>query len=138
LRTIVLDSGAFLAMERRDRSFAAFLEAARRVSATIVIPATVIAEIWRSPPRHQSATMLRPPRAIAPLEGSSARAVGVLLGKAAATQITDAHVCSVAIDVRPSIIVTSDPEDISALLEAADVSYSTGERRKVDVIIRTL
>ncbi len=82
--------------------------------------------------------MLRPPRAIAPLDASKARAVGVLLGKAAGTQITDAHVCSVAIDLRPSIIVTSDPEDISSLLEAADVSYSAGERREVDVIIRAL
>ncbi len=125
-------------MERRDRAFAAFLEAARRVSATIVIPATVIAEIWRSPPRHQSATLLRSPRGTAPLEDPAARAVGVLLGKSATTQITDAHVCIIAMDVRPSIIVTSDPEDISSLLEAANVSYSIGERRKVDVIVRVV
>ena len=70
------------------------------------------------------------------MEESGARAVGVLLGKSATAQITDGHVCIVAIDVRPSIIVTSDPEDISSLLEAANMSYSIGEPRKVDVIVR--
>lgn len=138
MRTIVLDSGAFIAVERRDRSFAAFIQAADNENAEIVIPATVIAEVWRDPPRHQSNALIRAADAVVSLSGETARAVGALLGRSNTTQLVDAHVVMVAIAAKPSIVVTSDPGDLIALLRAAGVSCSTNGTSKSDVIVRTV
>jgi hypothetical protein len=138
LRTIVLDSGAFLALERRDGALFAFLRAARLERAPIIVPASVVAEIWRNPPRHQSTTLIAAAQQIVVLDDRQARAVGALLGVSGTTQIVDAHVCTIAVNLVPSLIVTSDPNDIAVLIAAFDATHGSRGSAAADVIIHAI
>jgi len=126
MRTLVLDSGAFIAAERRDRHFAELMAAATADGATILLPAAVIAEIWRTPPRPLSKTVVDFADEIVALDDALARQVGALIGAARSTQIVDGSVALVAIQSKPSIVLTSDPADIASLLKAAGESYGMG------------
>ena len=108
-RTLVLDAGAFIAAERRDRHFAELIAAAATDGATILLPATVIAEIWRTPPRPRSKAVVDLVDEIVALDAGLARRVGALIGAAGSTQIVDGSVAIVAIQAKPSIVLTSDP-----------------------------
>jgi hypothetical protein len=81
---------------------------------------------------------MRAANAIVPLDDSAAREVGILLARAQTKQFVDAHVVTVAVAKRPSIIATSDAGDLTALLHAAGVSHSTRATSGTDVVIRPL
>ncbi len=138
MRTIVLDSGAFLAAERHDRKLIAFLQAADEENVRILVPATVLAEVWRDPPRHNSRTLVRASDAVVPLDEDAARAVGRLLDLSGTNQLTDAHVVITAITEGPSLILTSDQRDIVVLLRSAGASYGIGSTRARDVIVQAI
>jgi hypothetical protein len=87
--------------------------------ATILIPATVVAEIWRDPPRPRSTSLIEASNDVVPLTLARARAAGELLGSSWTTQIVDACVAALAIGSAPSLILTSDVRDLEALIEAA-------------------
>lgn len=120
MRTIVLDSGAFVAAERWDRRLAAFLAADK--DATILIPAAVVAEMWRRPPHARSAALIDSANGVVPLTLERARAVGELLGISSIRQIVDADVAALAIASAPSLVLTSDVHDIEALIKAAGIT----------------
>ena len=50
--TLVLDAGALIAVERRDRDTVAVIEAARLDGRVVVVPAGVVAQIWRDGSRQ--------------------------------------------------------------------------------------
>jgi hypothetical protein len=131
MRTLVLDAGAFIAAERWDRHFAELIAAATLEGATILLPAAVIAEIWRTPPRPRSRTVVELVDEIVALDAGLARRVGALIGAAGSTQIVDGSVAQVAIQAKPSMVLTSDPADIAALLKAAGETYNMGLAAKV-------
>ena len=105
--------------------------------ATILLPATVIAEIWRTPPRPHSKAVVELADEIVALDGGLARRVGALIGAAGSTQIVDGSVALVAIQAKPSIVLTSDPADIASLLKAAGESYAVGlaAKAKAPIVI---
>ena len=104
------------------------MAAAADEGATIIIPATVVAEIWREPPSHPSVTLIGTADAVEALDLTYARAVGALNGRVGATQITDAHVALLATRKSPSIVITSDVNDIVALVRANGSSASVGTK----------
>lgn len=120
----MLDSGAFVAAERWDRRLATFLAADK--DATILIPAAVVAEIWRRPPRARSTALIDSANDVVPLTLERAQAVGELLGASSTTQIVDATVAALAIAAAPSLVLTSDVHDIEALVNAAGVTCRIG------------
>jgi hypothetical protein len=140
MRTIVLDSGAFIAAERRERRLVDFLEAAAREGATILLPAVVVAEMWRDPPRPLSAKLVGTADVVVPLDLSKAQSVGGLLGKTQTSQIVDANVATMAVDFNPSLVLTSDPADLELLVRALGASCSVSPKRTrgVAVIIEPL
>ncbi len=136
MRTIVLDAGAFVAAERNDRRLAAALRVAYRHRATVLAPATVIAEVWRDPPHHQNAALLEMIDTIVSLDLPRAKSVGVLLGLGRSAQVSDACVALLAAATQPSLVLTSDPSDIAKLVRSLGFACSVDGRGSNDAPVK--
>ncbi len=125
MTALVLDAGALIALDRNDRSVWAMLRNAADDSAQVSVPAGVIAQAWRDGSRQALLA-----RALAhcdevPLEGSLARATGLLCGRAGTSDIVDASVALIAAarsQISPAALVTSDPADLRHLLQTLGAS----------------
>src|SRR5262252_3754174 len=95
--TLVLDTGAFVALDKNDRRLIALLMAAREMGVRLVIPATVIAQAWRGGGRLlRLATLVSDEKTeVVPLNRPWAEAVGALCAQHGTTDIVDAHVALV-------------------------------------------
>lgn len=115
-RQYVLDAGALVAHERRDRRVAALMEVAAQHRIEMVLPSAVLAQVWRNGARQAILSrMLRNPGLLeAPLHHNDAKRVGELLRASATTDVVDAHVAVLAGRLRAPVI-TSDPGDTSKL-----------------------
>ena len=124
--TMILDSGALVALERNDRSMWRRLKATQRAGVAPITHGGVVGQVWRGGSGRQ-ALLARAFRAIAtiPLDDDLGRRSGLLLARSGLTDAIDAAV--VALATHGDQIMTSDPDDISTLVEA------TG--RRVDVIV---
>jgi hypothetical protein len=116
VRPQVLDAGFFIALERGDGRALAVADAIRSYRIPAFVPASVVAQVWRGSPRQHDIGVLLKSRAITveTLNDLTARAVGVLLGKSRASDVTDAHVALLARRLN-AIVYTSDPGDIEAI-----------------------
>jgi len=139
--TIVFDSGAILACERDDPRFTALITAARAERTPIVLPATVVAETWRGQKTHPRVSrLMKMIEDVPALDLTAARVTGALLARTDTRSVVDGNVVETAIRLRPSTIVTSDPDDIAALLSSVGVSHGRlGVRpSNVDVVLFAL
>ena len=120
------DTGALLAAERGDRRMR--LLHARLLTRNVIptVPAPVLAEAWRGGPTQVRLMRLLSTCEVEPLSEAQARRVGVLAGRARRSDIVDATVVEGAIR-RHDAIVTSDVDDIQALIDA-DSARLTIER----------
>lgn len=122
---IILDSGAIIASERNDATFAAILKAARKDRTPILVPATVVAETWRgAATRARTAHLFGSVDGFPELNEHTARRVGALLAISRTAEIVDGNVVAIAIALRPATIVTSDVNDIALLLQSAKISHA--------------
>lgn len=114
----MLDAGAFIAAERRDRTVAEFVNAALHEKVPIVLPAPVLCEVWKRTPRHGSIGLRRNVNETVSLGENLSEEVGRLLDSDKSTQLVDAVVALIAVKKRPSLVLTSDPDDIVAFVKA--------------------
>lgn len=122
---IILDSGAIIASENNDPTLAALLKAARKNRTPILVPATVVAETWRGPSTHpRTAALFGSVDGFLELNEKSARQVGALLAISKTAAIVDGNVVAIAIAQPPAMIVTSDVNDITQLLQSAKVPHA--------------
>ena len=124
---LVLDAGALVALERDDPAMW------RRLKSVLTSggppPLThggVVAQVWRGGSGRQ-ARLARALQGIetAPLDLGLARRSGVLLARSGMRDAVDAAVVALAAD--GDRIVTSDPDDIAALVTSAG--------RRVDIVL---
>jgi predicted nucleic acid-binding protein len=115
-RQYVLDAGALIALEHRDRKVAALIEAAAERRIEMILPSTVLAQVWRDGARQAllSKTLRNPGLAEAPLDHGDAKRAGELLRTSETSDIVDAHVAALASRLRAPVI-TSDPGDLTKL-----------------------
>jgi predicted nucleic acid-binding protein len=108
-----LDTGALIAIERGDRRMQALLDEAHLAGAHLTIPAGVLAQAWRGTPRQARLARLLslPTVTVAPLDESTAKAAGVLCGRAGTADVVDASVV-LAGRLNRHTVVTSDPDDL--------------------------
>jgi predicted nucleic acid-binding protein len=122
LKTTVLDSGAFIALERRDARALALVAELVAGRQTAHVPAGVVAQVWRGSPRqHAMIRLLR--TGVVRTESMSeeiALRVGLLLAAAGTTDVVDAHVVLLARKLS-ALVVTSDPDDLDRLDTQLDV-----------------
>ena len=113
---IVFDAGALVALDRGDRTLWSDLKAAALAGVDVVVPAAVVAQVWRG-----SARQARLSRALAGCEVASfddvARAAGELCGRAGTSDVVDASVAVVAASSGANRLYTSDPADLRHLLQ---------------------
>jgi hypothetical protein len=113
--SIILDAGALIAIEKRNRAVGATLELARRRQIPIRTSAGAVAQVWRGGPRQANlARVLAGVRTVA-LDLSAARHIGALK----ADDVVDAHVALLVHE--DDQVLTSDPDDIRRLLRRRQV-----------------
>ncbi len=118
MSALILDTGALVAVDRGDRGTAAKLRVAEQNGIALRSTGVVIAEAWRDEGGRQAnlARFLKSVD-IQPIDERLGRQAGVLLGKAGLTSPADATV--VAIATTGDRVLTSDPRDISRLVDVS-------------------
>jgi predicted nucleic acid-binding protein len=113
---IVLDAGAMIALERNDRALWAVLKTSAQVGDDVLVPSTVLAQVWRNRSTQNNVARALRHCVIADFD-PVARLVGELCGRAGTSDICDAHVALVAA-TRAYALYTSDPQDLRRLIKA--------------------
>jgi predicted nucleic acid-binding protein len=114
---LTLDTGALIALERKDDRMKALLERVlKEPDAVIHIPAGVVAQSFRSGPRQVRLMRLlkKPQTRVVVLDEPTAYAVGLLLGLRDARDVVDASVVICARRYRQPV-VTADSRDLRRL-----------------------
>lgn len=119
---IVLDTGALIAVERRDPRLLALL--AELVSARVSahVPAGVVAQVWRGSPRQHAIVKLLSTEAVRihALTEAMAYRIGLLLASSGTSDVVDAHVALLGRSLAARVL-TSDPDDLARLDPKLDV-----------------
>jgi len=117
---LVLDAGAFFAVERGDRDVVALVKRERMAGRPPVTSGGVVAEVWRGGRGRQAelARLLAGVQ-VAAIDDSLGRRAGMLLARSGQSDAIDAAVVCLAAD--GDDILTSDPGDLRALAEAAEI-----------------
>jgi hypothetical protein len=115
---LVLDAGAFVAVDRSDRATLARLRVAQRSGLELRSTGAVVAEVWRDPKGRQAnlARLLKSVDVRA-VDERLGREAGVLLHRAGVNDPVDATVVATA--STGDRILTSDPLDIRKLISAS-------------------
>lgn len=117
--TAVLDAGALIAVDRRDRHVGAMLRILQRDGVPVRTSAGVVAQTWRSGHRQTNLARVLSGVDIAVIDDRTSRRIGELLGASGTEDLVDAHV-ALLVDPNGSVL-TSDEPDISALLQTRRV-----------------
>ena len=119
-RNLVLDAGALIGLERGSEMMLALAEYAEKRGDGPVIPASVLAQVWRGGPRAARLAKLLEVAVVDSLDQDRGREIGVRLGARAGSDVVDAHVVCCAIE-REAVVLTADPSDIEALTGPEEV-----------------
>jgi predicted nucleic acid-binding protein len=115
VRTVVLDAGAFIALERGAASVRGYVLLADRGHAALATSAAVVAQIWRGGNRQARLARLLASDLVTELalDSEASRRIGLLAAAApGARDVVDGHVAVIALDA-DAVVLTSDPEDIA-------------------------
>jgi predicted nucleic acid-binding protein len=114
-RGVVLDAGAFIALERRSRPMVHLARRFAEESTPLVTSAGVVAQVWRGGGRAQVpiAFLLRR-TLVVDLTHAVAKTVGKILGMTRTRDPIDAHVVLLARE-HGWAVLTSDPDDLRAI-----------------------
>ncbi len=115
MSAVVLDAGAFIAVDNNDRAMIARLREAHRQGRPFRTSAIVFAQIWRGPRQANVARLLRSVDVL-PADERVGREAGALLAKTHTVDPVDAALVLTAQNA--DHIITSDPIDIAVLVSA--------------------
>jgi hypothetical protein len=117
---LVLDAGAFVAVDRGDRDVVALVKRERLAGRPPVTSGGVVAQVWRGGRGRQVLlARLLAGVEVAPVDDSLGRRAGMLLARTGLSDAIDATVVCLAAD--GDDILTSDPVDLRTLAEAAEI-----------------
>jgi hypothetical protein len=113
---VVLDAGALVAIDRRDRRVGALLAGLHARRVPFHTSAAAVAQVWRD--GRQQALLARALDGVkvVGIAPGDERAIGELLGRTGTRDVVDAHVASLVAD--GDRLLTSDVEDLTRLLAA--------------------
>jgi hypothetical protein len=116
--TMVLDSGALLALERADRAMWRRFKAASLAGTDLVTHGGVVGQTWRGGSARQALLAVALSSIdVRPLDAALGRIAGELLAATRKSDVVDAAIVALAND--GDEIFTSDPDDIEALAAAS-------------------
>jgi len=117
---LVLDAGAFVAVERGDRDCVALVKRERLSGRAPVTHGGVVGQVWRGGSGRQApVARLLAGVDVVPLDDLLGRRAGTLLARSGGADAIDAAVVCLAGD--GDDILTSDPEDLRVLAQAAEI-----------------
>lgn len=112
--TVVLDAGALIAIDRRDRAVGAMLRVAQQQQVPVRSSAGAVAQVWRDGARQANLARVLSGVDVAPLDLAAAKRIGPLLGSTQSRDAVDGHIAQL---VEPGDqLLTSDPQDMRRLL----------------------
>lgn len=118
---LVLDAGAFIALENRDAFMTARVQELARKKTPLVTSAGVVARVWRGGSDAQVPFVFLLRRAeVVDLTYAVAKLLGRMMGERGTRDPVDAHVAYLARD-RGWPVLTSDPDDLRALDSTLDL-----------------
>jgi hypothetical protein len=115
--TLVLDSGALIALERNERAMWARLKAVQMGGELPVTHAGVLGQVWRGGPRQHRLSQALDGVDVGPLDEPLGRAAGELLGATGLSDVIDATLVLLSND--GDEIVTMDRDDFEHLVVAS-------------------
>jgi hypothetical protein len=115
--TLVLDSGALVALERNERPMWTRLKAAQSSGELPVTHAGVLGQVWRGGKRQARLSQSLAGVDVRALDGPLGQAAGELLAATGLTDVVDAGVVLLSID--GDEIATLDREDFKQLVTAS-------------------
>lgn len=122
--TLVLDSEGLSKLAEGDPRVRAYLETARLRGARVVVSAITLTEVLRGGPRDAALHRVLSRIVVMPVSPEIGRAAGELLGASGLS----GHRCAIdsvvavtaLIAARPVVVLTSDPDDLSRLVDDFD------------------
>jgi len=118
VRSVILDAGALIQLQRGDDDTRAVLDWATRRHYPVVVPTPVIAQVHRGGRDHAGLDRIfKMAKRLTPTSEEVARRAGELLGRTGKRDAVDAIVAAEALDSAPSMIITSDPDDLTRLTD---------------------
>ncbi|BEL12783.1 hypothetical protein Q0Z83_109740 [Actinoplanes sichuanensis] len=124
----VYDAGVLLAIDDNDRRMWTIHHLAVEEGRRLLIPAVIVAQAWRDGRRQVQLGRFLHSCEVVPVGMETAKAAGVLCGKAGTRDVVDATVVAFAL-AYGAIVFTSDPDDITRLGAAAEVKPGLVVRR---------
>jgi hypothetical protein len=116
----VLDAGALVAVDRRDRTIGAQLRVLQQQGTPLRVSTAVVGQVWRDGRKQANLARVLAGIGIEPLSKDDGRRIGELLAQAGSSDVVDAHVALMAAPA--DLVLTSDPGDIRKLLRVRGVS----------------
>jgi len=116
----VLDAGALVAVDRRDRMIGALLRVLQQQGTPIRVSSAVVGQVWRDGRKQANLARLLAGVGIEPLAKEDGKRIGELLAVARSSDVVDAHVALMTASA--DLVLTSDADDIHALLKARNVT----------------
>lgn len=117
--SLVLDAGALLAIDRRDRRLGALLRLAQQERIVVRTSPAAVAQVWRHGARQAQLARVLAGVAAQPLDLGVGKRLGALLAASRTCDVVDAHVASLA--SAGDTVLTSDPDDLRHLLGGLSV-----------------
>lgn len=111
---VVLDAGALIAIDRRDRQVGAMLRVLQQQHVTIRSSAGAVAQVWRDGARQANLARVLSGVDVAALDLAAARGIGRRLGATGSSDAIDGHIAELT--ESGDQLLTSDPGDMQKLL----------------------
>lgn len=118
--SLLLDAGGLVALERGDTLAHALIKRALRAGVPPRTHGAVLGQVWRGGAGRQARlAQVLPTLDVVPVDHQLGERAGVLLGRARMKDVVDAALVVLAVD--GDVILTSDPDDLAVLADAAGV-----------------
>lgn len=115
----ILDAGALVAVDRRNRMIGAQLRVLQQQGTPIRVSSAVVGQVWRDGSRQANLARVLVGVGVEALGKDDGKRIGELLALAGSADVVDAHVALMAAPA--DLVLTSDPGDIRELLQARRV-----------------
>jgi hypothetical protein len=115
----VLDAGALVAIDRRDREVGAQLRVLQQQGTPLRTSAAVVGQVWRDGRKQANLARVLAGVGTEALVRDDGKRIGELLARAGSADVVDAHIALLV--AQEDIVLTSDPGDVRALLQARGV-----------------
>jgi hypothetical protein len=116
----VLDAGALVAVDRRNRMIGAQLRVLQQQGTPIRASSAVVGQVWRDGRKQVNLARVLGGVGIEALGKDDGKRIGELLALAGSADVVDAHVALMVANA--DLVLTSDPVDIRKLLQARKIS----------------